>query len=178
MDIALVGCGSKKRLPPESEKLVTAKELYTSSYFNLKQDVAEEYDLWFILSAKYGLVNPEQMIKPYDVKLTTKLDPFEGDDDPDFDTLDEWAGNIVDSLNNIITHGQKYNSNIDSITLLAGKAYVNPIIDYIVSNNIQADINQPFKNTSGLFEQMDWLKQQKMEDNNTKETTQTRLTDQ
>ena len=48
-----------------------AKELYTSTLFNLQYTYAEyRADHIYILSAKYGLLLPEQIIEPYELKLS------------------------------------------------------------------------------------------------------------
>lgn len=44
--LVLVGCGADKADEPRA-----AKDLYRSSYFSLKRDVAELADTWYIISA-------------------------------------------------------------------------------------------------------------------------------
>jgi hypothetical protein len=61
--LGVVGCGDAKADEPRK-----AKNLYTSSWSTLKRRYAEEYaDEWAVLSAKYGLLDPEVEIEPYDV---------------------------------------------------------------------------------------------------------------
>lgn len=63
--IALVGCGRTKRGVP-----APASDLYTSRGFRLRAAYAEqESDHWFVLSAEYGLVRPDEWISPYDLNL-------------------------------------------------------------------------------------------------------------
>lgn len=63
--IALVGCGRAKRGVP-----APASDLYTSKGFRLRAGyAAQEADEWFVLSAEYGLVRPEEWISPYDLHL-------------------------------------------------------------------------------------------------------------
>jgi DGQHR domain-containing protein len=64
-DIGLVGC-SKRKLP----RAAPARDLYASPLFRL----AARYctlacDRWFVLSARHGLVEPAEVIEPYDVTL-------------------------------------------------------------------------------------------------------------
>lgn len=50
-----------------------AGDLYTSSLFTgRKRWVMASCSRWFILSAKHGLVAPDQILEPYDETLTTK----------------------------------------------------------------------------------------------------------
>jgi len=65
IDIALVGCGRRKRAEPSP-----AKELYTSEGFRARRRLAEfGADAWFILSAEHGLVTPDEWLAPYDLTL-------------------------------------------------------------------------------------------------------------
>jgi len=68
MRVALVGCASQKL-----KREAPARELYISTLFKKASAYAErEADHWFILSAKHGLVHPDQMLEPYNMKLGTK----------------------------------------------------------------------------------------------------------
>jgi len=63
--IALVGCVKTKNDMP-----MAAKDLYTSNLFRERRRWAEtKADRWFILSAKFGLVDPDELIPPYDETL-------------------------------------------------------------------------------------------------------------
>ena len=64
--VGLVGCVKQKAHQP-----APARELYTSTLFRgRKAFVVETCDKWFILSAKYGLVTPDEVLEPYDESLT------------------------------------------------------------------------------------------------------------
>ena len=63
--LCLVSCVSRKRLSP-----APAKALYISDWFiKSRQVVKMEGWRWFILSAKYGLVDPDRQIEPYEKTL-------------------------------------------------------------------------------------------------------------
>lgn len=65
--VGLVGCASAKL-----HRQAPARELYTSSLFRKAFAYAElTCDLVFVLSAKHGLVHPDTVLEPYDVKLGT-----------------------------------------------------------------------------------------------------------
>lgn len=66
--IGFVGCVKRKR-----ESKCQAKDLYISDLFvKARKYVERRYDKWFILSAKYHLVEPETIIEPYDETLNEK----------------------------------------------------------------------------------------------------------
>src|SRR4051812_175586 len=64
MRIALVACCGAK-LPHAAP----AAELYSSALFKKAAAYAGTFDSWYILSAKYGLVRPQDVIEPYDCTL-------------------------------------------------------------------------------------------------------------
>ena len=64
-DVILVGC-VKSKLPGTH----LARELYNSPLFRGRRSYAESRGVpWFILSALYGLVAPEDQILAYDATL-------------------------------------------------------------------------------------------------------------
>ncbi len=66
-DILLIGCVKGKL---EWAGRVAAKDLYVSALWRCRRNYAEQMGVtWFILSAKYGLVQPETMIAWYDLAL-------------------------------------------------------------------------------------------------------------
>ena len=65
MRIALVSCVKSKRITA-----APAKDLYISALFQGLRRYAEvNADAWYILSAEHGLLNPEQIVKPYEKTL-------------------------------------------------------------------------------------------------------------
>ena len=49
-----------------------AAELYTSALFRGRRaDIERTCDRWFILSAKHGVLDPPDLVEPYDVSLTS-----------------------------------------------------------------------------------------------------------
>lgn len=66
--IRLVGCVKSKLAFP-----APAGELYVSPLFRGRRAAVERScDRWFILSAAHGLVDPDRVLEPYDVTLTTR----------------------------------------------------------------------------------------------------------
>jgi hypothetical protein len=63
----LISCVSKKRTKPAQ-----ALDLYVSEWFRRARAYVEITGYpWFILSAKYGFVHPDEVIEPYEKKLST-----------------------------------------------------------------------------------------------------------
>jgi cytoplasmic iron level regulating protein YaaA (DUF328/UPF0246 family) len=103
MKIALISCSSKKL-----RSIAKAKELYSSPLFRLSLGYALSLtDKVFILSAKYGLLEPEQEIQPYNITLNSmaKLD------------RKKWAAQVLSDL------GKVSNLSNDEFIFLAGKKY-------------------------------------------------------
>ena len=63
--IGLVGCVKKKLDTP-----ARAESLYVSTLFNGRRSYVERFcDEWWIISAKHGLVSPDEILEPYDLTL-------------------------------------------------------------------------------------------------------------
>ena len=62
---AIVACGAEKLDRP-----APACELYIGPLFRARKERVESLGIpWWIYSAKYGLIPPERMIEPYELKL-------------------------------------------------------------------------------------------------------------
>jgi len=87
MTIGLVSCVKTKLKVPAK-----AKDLYISSLFKKSRRWAEcNCDEWFVLSAQYGLVDPEQSAKPYE--LTMKSFPIAD--------RKRWARKVYKTMDNV-----------------------------------------------------------------------------
>ncbi|AVR56171.1 hypothetical protein PBI_NABY_21 [Microbacterium phage Naby] len=72
MRVGLVACSASKL-----DHAAPARELYSSQLFRKASAyAAATCDQWFILSALHGLVAPESVLQPYDVRLG-QLSPAE-----------------------------------------------------------------------------------------------------
>ncbi len=73
--IGLVGCVKKKTVVPRA-----AKDLYLSALFLGRRSFVERScGEWWILSAKHGLVHPDEVLAPYDVTLKDASRPARKD---------------------------------------------------------------------------------------------------
>lgn len=67
LTVGLVSC-----CKPKLEQPAPARDLYLSPLFRMSVEVCEQrFDEWAILSAKHGLVDPDQVVSPYDESLTS-----------------------------------------------------------------------------------------------------------
>ncbi|QYF88469.1 DUF6884 domain-containing protein [Arthrobacter sp. PAMC25284] len=67
LTVGLVGCASQKLTRP-----APARELYVSQLFKKASAYAEATcDRWYVLSARHGLIHPDTVIEPYDMRLGT-----------------------------------------------------------------------------------------------------------
>lgn len=133
MKIVLMACASKK-LP----LTVKAKELYISPLFklNLKYAKSLKPDKIFVLSAKYGLINLEEEIEPYNKTLNNFSDG----------EIKIWAKEIISKLKEA-TDLEK-----DEFIFLAGEKYRRHLIPYLKIHKI------PLKGL-GIGKQLKYLKE-------------------
>ena len=101
-NLCLVSCVSVKRPSP-----APARDLYTSTWFRKARALVEASRRpWYILSAKYGLVDPNEPIEPYDKTLKTMR----------ASERREWARGVLKALEPRLPE-------MISISFLAGAAY-------------------------------------------------------
>ncbi len=75
LKVGLVACAKSKR-----DDSAPARELYVSDLFKKAAKYSEKnYDQWYMLSAKHGLVEPTKVLHPYDetLKLKSKVEQQE-----------------------------------------------------------------------------------------------------
>lgn len=104
--VGLVGCASQKLTRP-----APARDLYVSQLFRKTSAYAEATcDRWYILSAKHGLIHPDTVIEPYDMRL--------GTNDRTSPPIHTWAAMVRDQLDIEL-------AGIEGLTLvaLAGEQY-------------------------------------------------------
>ena len=133
--IVLVSCVIKKRTIPSP-----ARDLYLSDWFTKAARYASQItDEWYILSAKYGLVHPDQVIEPYNVTLK-KMGKG---------TRQAWAAQVFDSLKPHLSPG-------DTIVFLAGQDYREFLFALVTRLGCKTEIPMEWLR---IGEQMQWLNQ-------------------
>ena len=101
-DLYLVYCVKTKQCCP-----ALARDLYTSDWFVKARTCVERTGRsWYILSAKYGLVDPNEQIEPYEKTLNNM-----GVDD-----RRAWARGVIGALDPHLT-------DVKSVVFLASKKY-------------------------------------------------------
>ena len=84
--VALIACGAKNR---DDGFRHPAKQLYTGSFFRMSARWAEAVaDEWAILSAKHGLLRPDDTVVAYEQSLMSMS----------ADERDRWADRVVDQV--------------------------------------------------------------------------------
>ena len=123
-DVLLISCGKHKKTVP-----CKAKEMYVSERFiRLKQIAEKSGNNWYILSAKYGLLSPEQIIEPYDLRLSKCSAQY----------LKQWAGQVMKEIS-------KYGKDTFFL-IMADKEYAQFIVPLLANQGYM--ISSPFaKNT-------------------------------
>lgn len=143
-----MSCGKAKLDRP-----APACELYTGNLFQgtRRHVEAAGYDRWFILSALHGLVEPDTVLEPYDVRLPKRTEDRQ-----------RWARQVEYRLR--ITHElHAYPGEVD-IDLFAGADYTEPLRwvyeqrPHFPRRNIQ--LHEPLRGLE-VGERLHWLKERR-----------------
>lgn len=131
--IILISCVSEKRSSPSP-----AKDLYISSWFLKARRYAEQTGArWFILSAEYGLVPPDQVIAPYDRTLNTMSVPERR----------RWADHVGNQLSSQVPEAKH-------IIFLAGARYREFLAERLQREGVAVEV--PMEGLR-IGEQLSWL---------------------
>ncbi|SFL38148.1 DUF6884 domain-containing protein [Geodermatophilus ruber] len=105
--VVLVGCSSSKAPTPRP-----AAELFTGGAFGKARDLARSSGLpWYVLSAKWGLLDPDEVVAPYDVYL--------GDRSTEYRTA--WGAWVVAQL------ADRHDLRGAVVEVHAGRTYCDPL---------------------------------------------------
>jgi len=137
--LVLVACAAKKGPEP-----APAGDLYRSDLFNKASAWAKRHgDAWRILSAEHGLLDPAQVIAPYDRTLAKMH----------HDARREWARSVRYALADMVERGELASD--ARITILAGVRYRYPIEAALRARG--HDVQVPLEGL-GIGQQKKWLK--------------------
>lgn len=135
-NLCLVSCVAKK-LP----RSAPAKDLYRSDLFRKNRALVEAQGWpWFILSAKHGLVDPEQVIEPYEKTLNTMRVAERRD----------WAAGCRNAL-------EAHLADVKSVVFFAGAKYREYLVPALVGRGIEVHV--PMEGLR-IGEQLAWLDRQ------------------
>jgi cytoplasmic iron level regulating protein YaaA (DUF328/UPF0246 family) len=135
--IALLGCTKLKQ-----KYQCDAGEMYTASplFRTIKRYISKfDYDQWFILSAKYGLLKPTDEISPYDESLYDKSKT----------EYNQWVKTVIKQLDEIITEDVV-------VDFYCGKKYRDGLIPHLTRKGIKYHI--PLEGM-GIGQQLKFLKE-------------------
>ena len=134
--IYLVSCVSKKKRGEHP-----AKDIYDAPWFKKARACVElhlqQTDKWFILSAKYGLLDPDRYINSYD--MTLKNMPRHA--------REEWAAGVLQALQPIIRKQGR-------VVILAGECYREFLLEGITK--MCAQVLVPMQGMA-IGKQLRWL---------------------
>lgn len=134
--ISIVQCVSKKLDSPQ-----LGRNLYISPLFVNASAYAEKIsDDWFIISAKYGLVRPSDLLEPYDVTLKDLTARQRRD----------WAERVFSDIKLLL-------KTTDTVVMLAGVVYRENLVGKI--EELGCIVQIPMKGLR-IGEQVRWLQQQ------------------
>lgn len=131
--VYLVSCVSKKKSRP-----APARDLYVSDWFVKARTYVEATGCtWFILSAEYGLVNPDQIIEPYEKTLNTMP----------VSERRKWADRVALQLAEVVPTARH-------VVFLAGQRYREFLKDRFHQQGIEVEV--PMEGLR-IGEQLSWL---------------------
>jgi len=138
--IFLVSCVSKKKRGKHP-----AKDIYDSTLFKKARACVEvllqETDSWFILSAKHGLLCPDELIVPYDMACKD-MTPSQ---------RRQWADRVLLDLRSTVESG-------DRVVMFAGECYRKFLMGGLTEMGLRVEV--PMEGMR-IGEQLRWLSQQR-----------------
>lgn len=135
LPVYLVSCVSQKRMEPS-----LGRDLYISVWFRKAHDYIQAVGCpWFILSAEYGLVSPDQVIAPYEKTLNTM--PVA--------SRRQWAKEVLVQLDEAVP-------NLSRVVFLAGKRYREFLEGHLGNHKVRVSV--PMEGLR-IGEQLRWLSQ-------------------
>ena len=146
--LVIVGCG-KSKLPYSAP----AADLYVGGLFKAARRYAETFGTyWVIASAKHGLVSPSKILEPYNETMA----------DRDKDHTAQWGHLAKCDLIAVFLAmgvGEVRGNWVDvpRVTILAGEAYVAPMLKYTFLRKYPVDV--PLR-SKGIGQRIKWLKEQ------------------
>lgn len=145
--VGLVNCGAKKRDLPEAGTCA-AKDLYTSGYFRDRWDYVERFcERGFILSAKHGILEPDEEIETYDAALNPSSEHYIGDQ-----ACREWVASVGTQIRSL-----RHKHFCDEVVVLASRDYIESLaepLEHLVRDAVP--VYDPFFDLGGLPGQRKW----------------------
>jgi hypothetical protein len=132
--VAFIACSATKLDSP-----ALAREMYQGSLFKKsKEFIQSSVDDWFILSAKYGLLSPDQQIEPYEQTLNNMSKS----------EREAWGKAVLKQLEGRLKKG-------DQLYFLCGERYYEEISSAL--SDMGYEIKFPLRGLGGIGYQLQWL---------------------
>ena len=143
MKVALIACTKKKK-----NYKCQAKELYSeSALFSYAYNYAKKHaDKVFILSAKHGLVDENEVLEPYNQTLNGAKNTVKK----------SWAEKVFKQME------EKIDLNDAELIFLAGQNYRKFLIP-MIKTKYDAKISVPLEDVGGIGKQLHYLKEEQEE---------------
>ncbi|HZW13306.1 MAG TPA: hypothetical protein VFF81_08970 [Noviherbaspirillum sp.] len=117
--VALVSCVKSKQSSPAA-----ARDLYTSTLFHALRGYAEAHaDVWYILSAEHGLLEPDAQVAPYERTLNKMKK----------DERLAWADGVKKKLMQVLPTGAE-------VIFLAGVRYRSDLVQFLHDHGFSVSI--------------------------------------
>jgi hypothetical protein len=131
----LVSCVSRKLSTSAS-----ARDFYLSPWFTaVRRHIEAAGDPWYVLSAKYGLVGPMQVLEPYDETLNNMK----------FAERRAWASRVTAQMDQLMP-------SVRTVVVFAGLRYREFLMDYLKR---RWTVEVPMEGLR-IGKQLQWLKSQ------------------
>jgi hypothetical protein len=131
--IVLVGCSGSKTTEP-----APAAELFTGTAFRKAKELARAAGVpWYVISAKFGLLHPDEFIAPYDVYLPDQSGRYRA----------AWGRWVVAQI------AERHELRGAVIEAHAGRAYCEPLVEPLTE--VGASLFQPLAGL-GLGKRLSW----------------------
>lgn len=139
LTVGLVSC-TKSKLP----EAAPARELYSPSWVFKKsvEYVESRCDAWHVLSAKHGLVEPDEVVEPYDETLSGAPKA----------TRDAWAARVREQIR------ARYEGRRVKFILMAGSSYAGAVEGIEDEEWVSAEVEEPMRGMGTGFRRR-WLAQ-------------------
>ena len=149
--IAILNCKGKKQ-----SYSCSAEEMYSPSYIFSKQleIVNKNYNEYYILSSKYGLVSPSTIIKPYDLIFEPPKTDFTRGMGAGYNKSpratkeykQQWTTKVIEQI-------KQLNGQVD---MWVGYLYYNPLKKYLPVNvrKVQVNSGKGVNKMKGMLTQM------------------------